>query len=105
MIETATRPRRAEILAKLRELLPQLAGEHNVEHVALFGSVARDEATEESDIDLVVDFSKTPGFFGLSDLEEFLSAKLGAPVEVRTRNGLHPALRDKILAEAIDAGA
>ncbi len=100
-----TRPRRAEVLAKLRELLPRLAGEHNVELLALFGSVARDEGYRRQRHRLIVDFAQSPGFFGLFDLEDLLSAKLGPPVDVHTRNGLHPALRDKILAEAIDAGA
>ncbi len=56
-----------------------------------------------SDIDIVVEFERSPGFFALADLEERLSAELGHPVDLFTPASLHPMLRDKILKEAVYA--
>lgn len=58
---------------------------------------------DNSDIDVIVDFEQSPGFFALADLEQRLSAALGAPVDLFTPASLHPLLRDRILKEAVYA--
>lgn len=74
-----------------------------VERLALFGSVLRNDAREDSDVDLLVKFA--PGgksydrFFALSEL---LEERLGCPVEVVTTEALSPFLGPRILAEAED---
>ncbi len=71
--------------------------------MAIFGSFARHEETPESDIDLLVDFDSNKGLFGFIDLKWYLEDLLGKKVDLVTRNGLHPALKDKILHEAKNA--
>ena len=83
---------RTEILA--------LADRHGVRNVRVFGSMARDDADDTSDIDLLV--SLRPGKTGLAlggllmDVQDLLQRR----VEVVTEDGLHPALRDRVLREA-----
>jgi predicted nucleotidyltransferase len=74
-----------------------------IKSLALFGSVARDEDTEGSDVDVLVELSWPMGLFGLSDLRHRLQEILGVNnVDLIARDGLHPALKDTILSEAID---
>ena len=80
---------------------PQLAQSSSVKTIAVFGSAARDELRPGSDIDIIVDFEQSPGFFALADLEERLSEVLGHPVDLFTPASLHPLLRDRILKEAV----
>lgn len=94
--------RRNIALRKLRALKPFLA-RHNVRRVAVFGSTARDAASTGSDIDLLVEFSKTPGLLDFVSLQRELSVKLGRKVDLVTPGALHPSLKDSILAEAIYA--
>jgi predicted nucleotidyltransferase len=68
----------------------------------LFGSAARGEATEASDVDLFIDYDPERfGFVELIRLRERLSEVLGHPADLTTREGLHPLLRPTIEAEAI----
>jgi len=76
-----------------------------VRELAIFGSVARDEAATDSDVDVLVDY--LPGtklsYFRLFDLQERLEELLGAKVDLVTKGGLRRELRAGILAEAIRA--
>lgn len=93
---------RDEVLAKLRELKPWLAAQ-GVGRVRLFGSHARDEARPDSDVDLIVELTKPMGldFFRI---EDELSEKLGARVEMSTEDALRNRIvRRNALADAIDA--
>jgi predicted nucleotidyltransferase len=76
---------------------------HRVQALYLFGSTARDAATETSDIDLFLDVDPVTRFnaFDLVEIKALLERRLGIPVDVTTRDGLHPRLRDKIEQEAI----
>ncbi|MFA5951368.1 MAG: nucleotidyltransferase family protein [Hyphomicrobium sp.] len=95
--------RREEVLNRLREMKPALARDESVRAIAIFGSVARDEARDNSDIDIIVEFENTPDMFKFVALQDRLSDALGAKVDLFTARGLHPLLRDKILAETIYA--
>ena len=66
----------------------------------LFGSTARGDARKDSDIDIFVDHDETFSLTDLSGLKIFLDALFKADVDVTTRNGLHPMLKDNILREA-----
>ncbi len=93
---------RGEILEKLaseRALLEQ----YGVRSLSLFGSVARGEAGEHSDVDLLVEFSQPIGIFQFVRLKRALEAVLGRPVDLATPSSLKPQLRDRILREAIRA--
>jgi predicted nucleotidyltransferase len=89
-------------LAKLRECEPELK-QRGVASVAVFGSVARGDATAESDIDLLVEFSVVPDLIEFSALQRWLSQRLGRKVDLVTKPALHPLLRNRILAEAVYA--
>jgi uncharacterized protein len=68
----------------------------------LFGSIARDEASEESDLDLFVDYD-TDGDFSaieLVRLKNYISDALDVEADVTTRDGLHPLIRDEVVAQA-----
>ncbi len=94
--------RRDEVLAILaghREELRQ----RGVRSLALFGSVARDEAGPESDVDLLVELERPAGYFKLAEVKSYLEAILGRKVDLVTRGGIKRQLRERILAEAIDA--
>jgi predicted nucleotidyltransferase len=68
--------------------------------MAIFGSIARNEATEESDIDILVDFDSKKGLFGFADLKFYLEEILGCRVDLVTKRALHPALKTRILSES-----
>jgi predicted nucleotidyltransferase len=71
-----------------------------VQALFLFGSVARGEATQKSDIDILVKFDSKKGLFGFVDLKNYLQEVLECEVDLVTKNALHPALKKKILQEA-----
>ena len=69
----------------------------------LFGSTARDEAHDASDLDLFVDYDPSSRFnaFDLVGIKQFLEDELGLAVDVTTRDGLHPVLRGDIEQSAV----
>jgi predicted nucleotidyltransferase len=97
-----TRKRVLEIIADHRA---ELTSEFGVASLALFGSVARDEATSASDVDVLVEFDGRPvGLFHLSRTQQHLETVLGVPrVDLVLRDAVKPALRDEILREAVYA--
>jgi uncharacterized protein len=73
-----------------------------VEHLYMFGSTARDEAREESDIDLFFDYQKGKlGLYELMDVKEAAAQILGRPADIITRDSLHRTLRQNIEASAL----
>ena len=74
-----------------------------VQSLLVFGSVARDEAGPDSDVDLIVEFARPVGYFHLFDVRSRLERLLGARVDMVTLGGLRPELRDGILGEAVRA--
>jgi predicted nucleotidyltransferase len=75
--------------------------EYSVKTIGVFGSVARNEQTGESDIDLLVEFSKPVGFVTFMRLENFLSEQLGKQVDLVTSDSLKPVIRQDVLSEVI----
>ena len=90
-----------EILATLRTHADEIR-RRGVTALFLYGSFARDDATERSDVDLFadVDYARF-GFVPYMDLRADLTAWLGRRVDFTTRNGLHRELRDRIAGSAI----
>ena len=95
------RLRRADIIEKLRAHADAIAA-FGVTALYLYGSVARDEAGDQSDIDLFadVDYDRF-GFVSFMDLREFLATELGRKVDFTTRRALHPDLKSRIIPSAI----
>lgn len=79
----------------------QLQEQFGVKSLSVFGSVARDEATDASDVDLLVEFDRPTGYFGLIVLQEHLEGLLGCKVDLGTSRSLKPRLRDRVLRECI----
>ncbi|WP_430240889.1 nucleotidyltransferase family protein [Neorhizobium sp. DAR64861/K0K2] len=69
----------------------------------LFGSVARDEAGPDSDLDLFIDYDESKKFslLDLVGIKLFLEDELAADIDVTTRNSLHPRLKDRIEAASV----
>ncbi len=81
----------------IRSHMESLKKEYNVASLALFGSYVRGEQTPESDVDILVEFSAPVGFFKFLDLEERLSSILGREVDLVSKNGLKPMIRESVL--------
>jgi len=74
-----------------------------VTSLSIFGSVARGDATESSDIDMLVEFGAPVGFFAMARLKHHLEDLLGAPVDLVTVGGLRDSMRNRVLREAVRA--
>lgn len=93
---------------KNRDAIAVLKGEADatkalgVTSLYLFGSMGRDEAGAQSDIDLFVDYDPDSQFslIELVGVKQLLERRLGVPVDVTTRDSLDPLLRDRIEASA-----
>jgi hypothetical protein len=94
--------RREEAITALRGYLPALQRDFGVGRIALFGSTARDEATADSDLDLLVDFEVGPTFDSFMGLKLFLEDHLGKRVDLVTRAALKPRMRPIVEREAVD---
>jgi predicted nucleotidyltransferase len=96
---------RNQVLKIIGDHRETLTGNFGVKSLALFGSVVRDEATAASDVDLLIEFEGRPvGLFHLSRTQHYLESILGVPrVDLVLRDGIKPALRDRILREAVYA--
>ena len=80
-------------------MLPELRDQYNVKYIGLFGSYIRGEQTPESDLDILVEFSKTPTLFKFINLENYLSDNLGIKVDLVMKDSLKPNIGKHILNE------
>ena len=74
---------------------------YGVKSLALFGSVVRDEAGADSDIDMLVEFKGRATFDAYMDLKFYLEELLGKPVDLVTQKALRPQLRPRIERELV----
>ena len=93
--------KRDDAIQILNQRRSELAEQYGVKSLALFGSVARDEATPASDVDLLVEFDRPVGLFGLFALQDRLEEMLSCPVDLGTPGSLKPHLRPKVIEECI----
>jgi predicted nucleotidyltransferase len=92
---------KTEVINILKTHSPELAEEFNVASLSLFGSVARDDASPSSDVDLLVEFSEPVGLFLFIGLQQRLEELLDCKVDLGTARSLKLDLEDTILEEAI----
>jgi predicted nucleotidyltransferase len=78
------------------EKLAEICRQNDVARIAVFGSTARREATDDSDIDLLVEFAGRKSLLALVALERQISAALGKSVDLLTEAAISPYLRDRI---------
>ena len=84
---------------QIRSILLGVLEKHKVKRASLFGSTVRAEATEKSDIDLLVEFEGKRSLLDLAGLKLELEELLQRRVDVLTFASLHPLLRERILSE------
>jgi uncharacterized protein len=94
---------------KTLEEVKQWLGQHKlllqerykIQELGVFGSYVRQEQTETSDVDVLVEFSETPSLLKFINLENYLSDNLGVKVDLVHKGGLKPRLGERILAEVV----
>ena len=96
---------RNQVLKIIADHRETLARDFGVKSLAVFGPVVRDEATPASDVDLLVEFDgRSVGLFHLSRTQHYLESIIGiARVDLVLRDSVKPALKERILREAIHA--
>ena len=87
---------RTEVLEVLRSLKAELRERYHVESIALFGSYAREEQGEGSDIDVLVEFGSGADLFDFIGLSQYLEEKLGTGVDVVPEAALRPEIRSQV---------
>ena len=95
---------RDEVIGKLRQHAPELQAE-GVVRLSLFGSVARNEANSESDVDLMAEYDpeRQLSLLDIVRLRNRLTDILGAKVDLAARNRIKPLIRRNVEADAINA--
>ena len=89
------------VLQALKQKNAELTKQFGVKSLLLFGSVARNEATSTSDVDLLVEFNRPVGYFGLFALQDYLEKLLGCPVDLGTPDSLKPYIKERVMGELI----
>ncbi len=84
----------------LTHLKPELTRKYFVSSIGLFGSIVRDDFTDKSDVDIIVDFSKPIGI-EFVDLADYIESKLRKKVDLVSRNGIKPRYFQQIESEII----
>ena len=90
-----------ELLKVIRASILETAARHGARNVRLFGSAARGEADEASDLDFLVDMEQGRSLLDMGGLLMDLQALLGREVDVVTERGLKPRIRDRVLRGAV----
>jgi len=94
--------RKAQALKLIAEHRGELE-QFDVQALYLFGSVARDEAAENSDVDIEVEFGSTPDFDRYVELKFYLEDLLQTPVDLLTKSSIRPEIATHIQKEAVRA--
>lgn len=92
---------KSQILAILKENLSTVSKTFYVSKIGLFGSFVKEDETENSDIDILVNFSKPITIFTFIELEEYLTIELGRKVDLVSEKGLKPIIKTNILKEVV----
>jgi len=91
----------SELLQAKRQEILAIAARHGAYNVRVFGSVARGEADEASDVDVLVELEPDRSLLDLGGFLADLEDLLGCKVDVMTEKGLRPRIRDRVLQEAV----
>lgn len=92
-------------LSEIKEILDQhrdeLRGKYRITRTAVFGSYARDEQVDKSDIDIIAEFGEEISLLTLSGAQVYLAEILGMKVDLVPREDIRPELRETILKESV----
>jgi uncharacterized protein len=92
---------RDEVLQILANQKASLLETYKITRLGVFGSYARGEQTDDSDIDILVEYENAPSLFRLIELRDYLSELFAIKVDLVTKNGLKARIRERVLAEVI----
>lgn len=81
----------------LRAHLPEIKEKFHIREMGVFGSYVHGDQTEQSDIDILVKYTKTPGLFDFIALEDYLSKLLKIKVDLIVKDGLKQAIKEEVL--------
>jgi predicted nucleotidyltransferase len=90
-----------ELLREKRDEILRIATQHGASNVRIFGSVARGEASAQSDVDFLVELERGRSLLDHAALMIDLESLLGRRVDIATERGLKPRFREHILQEAV----
>jgi hypothetical protein len=90
-----------EILSMLRMLLPYVTQNYQVNSIEVFGSYVRGQQNSNSDLDVLVTFSKIPGLIKFLELKNYLSDQLGVNFDLVMKDSLKPGISSYILNECV----
>ncbi len=90
-----------EVKRQLQALKPTLKKRFKVETIDIFGSYARKEQTEKSDLDILVSYSEVVSLFTIYDLKQYLKRKLRMKVDIVSKEYLNKHIKDQVLKEAV----
>jgi predicted nucleotidyltransferase len=93
--------KRDDVIRILKQEIKRLVDRYGISALSVFGSVARDEAREDSDVDILVEFKHPVGLFQFIELQQNLEALLGCKVDLGTLRSLKPRIKEQVLEEAI----
>ncbi len=89
------------LIIKEKTRILELAQKHGAKDIRVFGSMARTDATDKSDVDFLVDLEEGRDLFDLGAFQMDVQDLLHRKVDVITENSLHRMMRDRVLSEAI----
>ena len=92
---------RNELIDRLRSLKPELNLKFGIHQIALFGSYARDEATNESDIDIAIIKMDKNDFFLMNSAKDFLQETLNRDIDIGMFNSMKTYIKNKLEKEFI----
>jgi len=90
-----------DLIKEIKGVLVEVLKKYEVKRAAFFGSIVRGEATEDSDIDLLIEFEGRKSLLDLVGLKLELQELLGREVDIITYKSLHPLLKERILNEQV----
>lgn len=90
-----------DVRLKLASYQQELKNRYGISSIFLFGSVARNDAGQKSDVDLLVEFDSPIGLFDFIGLQQQLESVLGCKVDLGTKRSLKLRVKDKVMQEAI----
>ena len=92
----------ASQIDKFKDTILEILKKHDIKKASLFGSIVREEMTEDSDIDILVEFQGIKSLLDLARLKIELEEVLKCNVDVLTYDSLHPLLEKQILSEQVE---
>ena len=93
-----------EILKILKANMVTFHEDYRVTSLGIFGSYARGEQSEESDVDILIDYEKAPPLSKLVELRILLRELTGMEIDLVTKNGLKPRIQEQVFADVIYVG-